>query len=137
MSKVIWVDRVLFAADGTSDEFASLSEEVILGSALADDSVERIYGATSDQFTDSWEEGAWLVTYAGHGSIDRWGKDDVFSQEAVADLRSTGSPPIVLQLTCLTGFYAHPSVDSISESMLRHREGSCPAGCSNQSDAFF
>lgn len=117
------IDRVILAADGTSKEFEDLSEEVLRGSELTSGSIERLYGATSDQFTDSWNQGAWLVSYVGHGSIDRWGKDDVFSHEAVPDLRTDGSPPIVLQLTCLTAFFAHPTVDSISELMLRHDNG--------------
>ncbi len=116
-------DNVLMAADGTSQEFISLSEEVLLGSGLPESTVKRLYGVPADQFTDAWNDGAWLVAYAGHGSIDRWGKDDVFSAGAVPDLKADSSPPIVIQLTCLTGFYAHPTVDSISEIMLRHDKG--------------
>jgi hypothetical protein len=85
--------------------------------------VRRLYGVPADRFTDAWNDGAWLVSYVGHGSIDRWGKNDVFAAGAVPDLNSDSSPPIVIQLTCLTGFYAHPTVDSISELMLRHDKG--------------
>jgi hypothetical protein len=115
--------NVLLAADGTSEEFISLSEEVLAGSGLPEATVERLYGVPVDQFIEAWNSGAWLVSYAGHGSIDRWGKENVLSSDAVADLKTDGSPPIVLQLTCLTGFYAHPTVDSISEIMLRANEG--------------
>jgi len=116
-------EKVLFTADGTSPEFSSLSDAVIEGSNLPQDSAERLYGVPSSQLTDAWNDGAWLVSYAGHGSIDRWGKEDVFSAGAVSDLHAEGPPPIVLQMTCLTGFYAHPNVDSISEQMLRHENG--------------
>ncbi|MGB3714104.1 MAG: C25 family cysteine peptidase, partial [Candidatus Promineifilaceae bacterium] len=116
-------DKVLMAADGTSQEFTNLSEEVLIGSGLPEPTVTRLYGVPADQFTDAWNDGAWLVSYIGHGSIDRWGKDDVFTTGAVPDLNSDSSPPIVIQLTCLTGFFAHPTVDSISEIMLRHEKG--------------
>jgi hypothetical protein len=116
-------DKILLAADGTSPEFSSLSDSVFEGSNLPNESAQRLYGVPSSQLTDAWNDGAWLVSYAGHGSIDRWGKEDVFSAGAVPDLHSAGPPPIVLQLTCLTGFYAHPNVDSISEQMLRHENG--------------
>lgn len=119
----IGVDSVLLVADGTSREFASLSDEVLRAGGLPEDSAKRLYGVPADQFTDAWNDGAWLVSYAGHGSIDRWGKDSVFSFEAISDIDTDGSPPIVLQLTCLTGFFAHPSVDSISELMFRHESG--------------
>jgi hypothetical protein len=116
-------DNVLMAADGTSQEFTSLSDEILASSGLSELNVRRLYGVPADRFTDAWNDGAWLVSYVGHGSIDRWGKNDVFAAGAVPDLNSDSSPPIVIQLTCLTGFYAHPTVDSISELMLRHDKG--------------
>ncbi len=33
------------------------------------------------------------------------------------------TPPIVLQLTCLTGFFAHPELASLSETLLMHEPG--------------
>jgi len=116
-------DNIILAADGTSGEFATLSDDILEGSGLLDEDIQRMYGVPSEQLTEAWNEGAWLVSYVGHGSIDRWGKDDVFSASAVPDLNSESPPPIVLQLTCLTGFFAHPTVDSISELMLRHENG--------------
>jgi hypothetical protein len=113
----------IFAADGTSLEFSSLSDRVLAFSKLDSGNVEKLYGLPEAEFADAWSEGAWLVSYAGHGSLDRWGKDDVFSADSVSALRSVGPPPIVLQLTCLTGFFAHPSATSISEQMLLHPDG--------------
>ncbi|MFN2190185.1 MAG: C25 family cysteine peptidase, partial [Candidatus Promineifilaceae bacterium] len=115
--------RVLLAADGTSTEFSSLSDSVLKESNLPEDSAVKLYGATTAEFTEAWNEGAWLVSYAGHGSIDRWGKEGVFSAEGVPNLNAEGSPPVVIQLTCLTGYYAHPEVESISESLLQHQSG--------------
>jgi hypothetical protein len=113
----------IFAADGTSLEFSSLSDRVLASSKLDSGNVEKLYGLPEAEFADAWSQGAWLVSYAGHGSLDRWGKDDVFSADSVSALRSVGPPPIVLQLTCLTGFFAHPSATSISEQMLLHPDG--------------
>jgi len=61
----------------------------------------------------------------GHGSPDRWGKQDLFANENVPALIPTSSsaPPIVLQFTCLSGFFAHPEIVSISETLLRHPTG--------------
>ncbi len=117
------IDRAIFSADGTSSEFEFLSDSILQGGNFDDGDVDRLYGVPSDQLVNAWNEGAWLVTYAGHGSLDRWGKEDVFSSDTVADLESASSPPIVLQLTCLTGFFAHPSLKSISEEMLLHKDG--------------
>ena len=114
---------ILLAADGTSAEFTNLSDAVFEGSGLPADSAVRLYGTSVEQFAEAWNEGAWLATYSGHGSIDRWGKEGVFTADAVPQLDSEGPPPIVLQMTCLTGFFAHPATDSISESMLRDPNG--------------
>ena len=116
-------ERVIFAADGTSPEFSGVSNRVLQESDLDETTAEKLYGATAETLTDSWNQGAWLLTYVGHGSLDRWGQEDVFSSEAVSGLQSSGPPPIVMQLTCLTGFFAHPSISSLSEQMLLNRAG--------------
>lgn len=64
-----------------------------------------------------------MVTYNGHGSLDMWGKEQVLTLEALENLRPQAHPPIVLQFTCLTGLFAHPTTPSISEIMLSHENG--------------
>ena len=65
-----------------------------------------------------------MVSYVGHGSLNLWGKDNVFNADGVAGLQSNGTaPPIVLQFTCLTGFFAHPTEVSLSERMLTSPDG--------------
>jgi hypothetical protein len=115
--------RILFAADGTSPEFSNVSDRVLLESVLDENAAEKLYGTNASQLTEAWNRGAWLVNYTGHGSLDRWGQEDVFSAEAVNGLNASGPPPIVLQLTCLTGFFAHPTISSLSEDMLLHDNG--------------
>lgn len=115
--------RVIFAADGTSTEFSGVSDQVLERSNLDEETAEKLYGATAAELTAAWNQGAWLVNYTGHGSLDRWGQQDVFSTEAVSGLQSSGPPPIVMQLTCLTGFFAHPTLISLSEQMLLHENG--------------
>lgn len=116
-------ERFIFAADGTSAEFSGVSDRVLQESDLDEAAAEKLYGATADTLTESWNLGAWLLTYTGHGSLDRWGQEDVFSTEAVSGLRANGPPPIVMQLTCLTGFFAHPTISSLSEQLLLHAAG--------------
>jgi hypothetical protein len=113
----------LFAADGTEARFGVLSDDLIRTSSLESDTVSRLYGADAAQFASAWRDGAWMVVYTGHGSIERWGKEDIFSTDDVESISSNAAPPIVLQLTCLTGYFAHPRVRSLSEEMLLHPEG--------------
>ncbi len=115
--------EAIFAADGSSPEFTNLNDQIIDNSDFTISPITRLDGIGVDEFTKAWNKGAWLVTYSGHGSLDRWGKDTIFQNEAVTGLRSTGSPPIMVQLTCLTGFFAHPTVTSLSETMLQYENG--------------
>ncbi len=113
----------LFTADGTSAEFSSFSDRLLQSTAFPIEQVSRLYGSTSAEVIPLWNDGAWLVSYTGHGSTERWGKEDVFSREAVDKLAAEGASPIVVQFTCLSGFFAHPEVVSISERLLLHDGG--------------
>lgn len=115
--------RAVFSADGTEDQFPVFADSLISQNGFTDEQVVRLYGQPTASLTTAWNEGAWLVTYNGHGSLDMWGKEEVFTLEAVSGLRPQTNSPIVLQFTCLTGLFAHPFTTSISETMLAHDDG--------------
>jgi hypothetical protein len=115
--------RTIFAADGSESRFADLNETLIDQAALPGDQVVRLNGPSSHEIGQAWAEGAWLVNYVGHGSLDRWGKDSLLDKELAASLGSSQAQPIVLQLTCLTGLFAHPTIDSLAEVMLLQEQG--------------
>ncbi len=118
-------DSLLFTADGSSGEFSFTSDRLIEVSNLAAYEPSRAYGASWEEVTDLWNGGNWIVTYVGHGSVDLWGSDEVLSNERVPGLTNPAdiAPPIVLQFTCLSGFFAHPSQPSISQEMLLNENG--------------
>jgi len=72
------------------------------------------------------EQGRSLVAYFGHGSLTMWGKDRLFTDKDVAEL-SNSQLPIILNFTCLTGLYAHPMVESLTETLLWHPDGGAVA----------
>lgn len=116
------VNRALFAADGTEPQFAAIASRLWTESGLTDNETLLLTGASAEEVAAAWNEGGWLTTYIGHGSVERWGKEDIFNNETVSQL-NTETPPIVLQLTCLTGLFAHPELTSLSETMLRDENG--------------
>jgi hypothetical protein len=73
------------------------------------------------------QEGDLLVAYFGHGSLTMWGKDKLFTVDDAAGLSTTQRLPVVLNLTCLTGLFTHPKVDSLSEVLLWQPEGGAVA----------
>lgn len=111
--------RALFFTDGTEAQFASIGENLAAESGLQN--VEHYDGVESAEVTAVYNDGSWLTTYIGHGSLERWGKEDIFFPEAASGLE--GQPPIVLQFTCLSGLYAYPTTTSLSETMLLHDSG--------------
>ena len=126
-----------FVADHSEPDFASMSDRLIdtfVGTDTDTDSeaagVNRNYGnsyRSVKEMSSIGQDGYQVVTYVGHGSIDLWGRENLLSNESVATLFETSNkaeaPPIVLQLTCLTGFFAHPTERSISEEMLLDPNG--------------
>jgi len=107
----------LFVADDSEPIFAAMSDRVIESAGL-ETSARRLYGASGEQVMEAWNQGAWLVTYTGHGSLDLWGKTEILSRDALGGLGPPGRPPIVIHLTCLTGLFAHPKEASLGEKML-------------------
>jgi hypothetical protein len=116
------VNRILFATDGTETQFANQASRLWQGAGFSDEQVTHLNGVPATEMTAQWNKGAWLTTYIGHGSVELWGKDNLFNVEAVSGLSAT-NPPIVIQLTCLTGLFSDPVRLSLSETMLAHENG--------------
>jgi hypothetical protein len=113
------VTRAIFATDATERQFAVIAQRLADAANLTGEVFE---GAQADEVVAQFNQGAWLTTYIGHGSMEQWGKDDVFTLDDVSQLANP-IPSIVLQLTCLTGLFAHPQATSLSERMLTHEGG--------------
>lgn len=73
------------------------------------------------------EDGAFITAYFGHGSVRMWGKDKLFTTENAAELKNEGRLSIILNFTCLTGFFTHPTAESLAESLLWNPQGGAVA----------
>jgi hypothetical protein len=114
--------RALFVADTSESTFTAMSDRLIDIAAQRSVAV-RLYGVTNHETVQAWNQGAWLINYVGHGSLDLWGKAALLDIASLDNLRSIERPPIVTQFTCLTGFFGHPQLISLSEAMLRAQNG--------------
>lgn len=114
--------QAIFAADGSESRFATIARDLWAASNFRNQEITLLNGPQATDVAAQWNQGAWLTTYIGHGSVQQWGKDDIFTPETVKELQAT-TPPIVVQLTCLTGLFAHPKLTSLSETMLAHERG--------------
>lgn len=116
------VANTLFATDGSEDRFGPMAERIWQQAGLPESAITHLNGAQVDEVTAVWNDGTWLTTYIGHGSLELWGKDKVFNVAAVTGLE-TDHAPIVVQLTCLTGLFAQPGTEALAEIMLQNKHG--------------
>jgi hypothetical protein len=80
----------------------------------------------ASQIEAQFVDGQGLVAYFGHGSLKMWGKDKLFTVEDAARLEHD-TLPVVLNMTCLTGLYTHPQVESLAEAFLFNPHGGAVA----------
>ena len=73
------------------------------------------------------QQGHWLVAYFGHGSIDMWGKDQLLTTADVRQLDDPNAATILVNMTCLTGLFTHPTIESLAEAMLLQESGGAVA----------
>jgi hypothetical protein len=52
-----------------------------------------------------------------------WGKDRLFLADDVASLSNDKYLPVMINMTCLTGFFIHPKVTSLTETFLWKSKG--------------
>jgi hypothetical protein len=116
------VPQILFAADATESQFADMAGRLAQTSGLDETQINLLIGPTAEEVVARWNDGAWLASYIGHGSLAQWGKDNVLTLDAVDELQNS-TPPIVVQLTCLTGLFTQPEQTSLTEVMLTHDNG--------------
>ena len=68
----------------------------------------------------TFDEGVSMVNYVGHGSLDVWGAEKALQSADLAKMNNNGGRlPLLVTMTCLTGFFHHPTADSLGEVLLR------------------
>ena len=118
-----WLQRALFVADDKEPVFARMSDDLAQGYLEPMFTVERVYlGQVADphaRIVDALNEGVGVVNYIGHGSLTVWAKEKIFSVDDVAALRNRDHLPLLVNMTCLTGYFHHPQTVSLAEALLR------------------
>ena len=70
------------------------------------------------QVAEIMSQGELILGYFGHGSVNMWGKDKLFSTKDIANLHNDQIVPLIINMTCLTGYFTHPKVLSMAEAFL-------------------
>lgn len=132
-----WADQVLFAAashDPPSGNFAAQSDAVIdtylTPKSIPTDKV--YYGATHTSgpaarqaMTERINAGRGLVHFAGHSNPYAWfgivnnNATFMMDRTTAQALANTDKYPIVVSMTCLTGYYILPGIVTLDETLIR------------------
>ena len=126
-----WRQRIFAIADGQEasfqedaqaflDHFAAPYQSTLLATEAGAPDIHQ-------EIQTRLEEGVFIAAYYGHGSLVMWGKDKLFTTENVAELKNIERLPIILNFTCLTGLFTHPTVESFAESLLWNPRGGAVA----------
>jgi hypothetical protein len=96
----------------------------IAATVLHNREVQKIYlrdlgAGTRAEIRASFDAGAGLMSYVGHGSTAVWASENLFNTLDVALLSAQGQQPLLLTLNCLNGFFHVPSLDSLTEALLK------------------
>jgi hypothetical protein len=125
-----WVNRVLLIADDEPD-FDVASDE--LASEMEDKgfATQKLYMTQDENIHDAivsaWNQGVGVINYVGHGSVEVWGDERVFQAEDAGILINGDRLPIFTTFTCLNGYFNHPDVDALAETLLWTDEGGVAA----------
>lgn len=78
----------------------------------------------------AWQSGALLISFMGHSSWHQWSIDSLLHVADVPALQNGRRLPVLLSMTCFTGFYHHPEYGTLDELLVRHRDGGAVASWS-------
>ncbi len=134
-----WRRRALIVADPAEPVFAEDAERFArgLGRAVFEADRSAAAAAGGDGAADAervgaalrraLDEGLGLAVYLGHGSRHQWGRGGLLDQRAAAALANAARPGLVVNLSCLTGAFTHPTAPALAETLLLSARGGAAA----------
>jgi len=81
--------------------------------------VSELGGATRPAILDSFDQGASLVSYVGHGGTAVWASENVLNSWDTPSLLAQSRQPLVLTMNCLNGYFVAPNFDSLGEALVK------------------
>lgn len=126
-----WSSRILLIADGQESGFLLEAEtfQADIPLTYSVDIFSPLAGTANSNTSiiDKINNGQGFIVYFGHGSIQMWGKDQLFSVNDIGLLNNNTKLPIIINMTCLTGLFTHPTIESLSEAFLWSEDGGAVA----------
>jgi hypothetical protein len=117
---------VVLVADNPdrAGEFDRDADE-IAATVLPGADIRRLYledlgvTTTRSEILSSFDRGASLMSYLGHGGIHLWADENLLSIDQVSSLGPQPQQPLLLTMNCLNGYFHFPYFDSLAERLLK------------------
>ncbi|OGL43476.1 MAG: hypothetical protein A2161_15845 [Candidatus Schekmanbacteria bacterium RBG_13_48_7] len=125
-----WMKHVVTVADNDEAFFEMLGTD--FESMIPEDFSSREiflsrYSTPADCTNDILTEldnGCLMMVYSGHGSVQSWTSESIFSNTDIARLAANYKTPLILMLSCLNGYFPFPDTfESLAEEFLRRSDG--------------
>jgi hypothetical protein len=135
----LWSGQMLFVADNPDQagDFYAASDAVynqvippFLGQKVY---LRQGYAgalAAKSAILSAWNRGLGLVVFNGHSSWHQWAVEDLLHFNDVTALANGGRLPLVLGMTCFTGYFHHPQYGTLDEALVRQAGGGAVAAFS-------
>jgi len=128
-----WTKKALLVADNP-DVYDFETQSASVGSLLPEGiSVEGVFLGWTDiamarsMLREKLNAGQLLVNYLGHGSVELWASEALFSSDDAAGLTNSPRLPFVVSMTCLNGFFHDLYAECLAEALLKARQGGAVA----------
>ncbi len=125
-----WRSAALLVADNDEPGFAEETQSFasqLKGYQSGQLTIDGDGANAKNALLGAFSKGAGLIGYFGHGSVTLWAKEKVLEVAEAAKLSNKDRLPIVFTVTCLSGFFEHPSTVSLGEALVRNPNGGAVA----------
>jgi hypothetical protein len=128
-----WEKNVVLVADDPTESYETVFEAtneqaaaLLPAKMVAKKAYLADYLLSADLSTDvtNWiNDGALIVNYSGHASLQQWASEAVFVNSDVSSLTNTDRYPFVISMSCLTGYFGYLDASlgadpSLAEALL-------------------
>ena len=119
-----WEKAAVFVSDGDATlgfDRLTASARDLVPAGYAIQSIDlALSGASAarQSLLASLDQGALLVNFVGHGSVDIWTDSGLFGGEDAKSLHNGERLPFVIAMTCLNGYFHDVYTTSLAEALL-------------------
>lgn len=125
-----WLRRALLVADDET-RFNDVSDWLADELTTRGYAPQKLYMTENEEIRDAiisaLNHGVGIISYAGHGGLEVWGDETVLQTEDTSMMRNGDRLPLFTTFTCLNGYFQHPNVDTLAETLLYTEEGGAVA----------